>query len=445
MKLLKYKSIHVVSTLAFAAGLITGCDKGGHTPKNWTPDNMTKIRCASPRAFEVEQVNDVRMNMKNKELIVVKTKDITKGDDKTEANMISVKSIQDFANSQEQVHVALDCTTLSGSYTGPGVNGTVEGKLVRITTTSLAISGKNTITQELTDVQVEKVMPDRKAEKTAYALAANKDAEGYNTLVITISVVGADGKKAVRKIKQWTDLDTVAVQNIKNEKVNAGLNPPASQPVTAPAVQPATPTTQTADNTNAQDIKSTLEEKMDAPATYTIEDYRKDQNNPEVIENLTYEDLIKIASASDEEFAKATEEIDVKLKAAAAEKEQQLAAEAKAAEPITTQTGAVGPTQSIATAGTVGPTQSVNTAQPETKEVPKNADGTCDAGVYDAEKEMCLIPVTTEVETKEEPGMSMIPESAAPTAATQTTAPTTLFAQPMRASNADLNGPVVQK
>lgn len=184
------KRIFVASFLIFGLSL-TACSRGKNTPTDWNKDSMLKVKCKSPKAFDLEKEIEalIKSNIEDESaanLYVVRTIPVkhtsTSDEDRGKleyhqapfsGGFPSEVALTEYYNSTMFMSISgltvaetnkLSCSDLSRSYEGPGVESGFVGKLKAITNKSITISAKYD-NGDVTTVTIEKVAADPKTQK----------------------------------------------------------------------------------------------------------------------------------------------------------------------------------------------------------------------------------------------------------------------------------------
>jgi hypothetical protein len=237
-------SLVSAAVVAFAA---IGCSKGDNRPPNWQESNILKGKCASPRAFNLDKVNQSRqLKLNQSKILVLRTylaKDVATNK-MAVLDMAALRSLpsQKFADeitAADAVIVSnVNCNTLNAETMAPGLMAPVVGKIADINTNKIVIIGQKEVegknsTQKI--VTIEKLMPNRKSEKAQYAVAQKNDEMGINTLKITIveKTSGDIENERTTEIIQKTSLNQDETVLVHTSALNGALAAALPQPASA--------------------------------------------------------------------------------------------------------------------------------------------------------------------------------------------------------------------
>ncbi|MCB0350916.1 MAG: hypothetical protein KDD38_07020 [Bdellovibrionales bacterium] len=209
----------VVITSMFMMFTLSACNKGLSRPESWNSSSLLMAKCDSSRAFNMEDLNKHRELLKlSDEAIIAKTS-VEEDKGATTSAAITTMAVL-------PVDVKVDCKTLTATYSGPVVAASEEDKadVAALDGDESSVASKNlvitqdSITGELVDigvdsikikgeamtVTVERVLPDKKADRAGYAKAIEDQKNGYNTFKISIEDPAAE---KVTVLKQDVGLD----------------------------------------------------------------------------------------------------------------------------------------------------------------------------------------------------------------------------------------------
>ncbi|MEQ1664269.1 MAG: hypothetical protein ABL927_02715 [Bdellovibrionales bacterium] len=223
------KNVVIITTsLVFLAGL-SACSKGGK-PAGWTPDNLTKVKCASPLVFNLNAISAKRIEVISQTAdekpahsivlrnYVVKDDVAIKGkiDEKAAAQLVqeslgsnaikSNPSVMTTASAQASQDLgvqvlAQNCAELTTTIMATGLEKPLVGKIKKIESDEIVVVGKD----QDGDVQItiKKVKTDSK-DDAVKALAKADDARGINTLSIKIERNQKDVKRTTEFVSKTT-------------------------------------------------------------------------------------------------------------------------------------------------------------------------------------------------------------------------------------------------
>jgi hypothetical protein len=209
------KSVLAATTLIMISTL-AACSKGTSRPEGWTDAEITKAKCSSPRRFDMSVVNTMRLHkMSQSQLIVVRTILLSDDIQDKSGKVIEQKAadpstllslpvqissteldaaLDDSSQSTDAIKIVnVDCKALTATLVGPIVNQ------IPVSIKSVTISS---ITLVTADKRAEIVV---KKDNSAAAVVA--DANGFNTVNMTITEKQDDGSKRVRVLQQQSTLN----------------------------------------------------------------------------------------------------------------------------------------------------------------------------------------------------------------------------------------------
>lgn len=222
-------SVLIVATMA----LLAACSRGGNVPSTWKGNtavltNLTKAACKSPKALNVNALNQDRLQKLGKSetsngtdsparnaVRTILTKDTGLSDNGSMppgaidiAELPIQQTVEQHQRSEKNMVVQvndINCETLEATYVGPGLKQAIRGQIKGLSHKEIRIEGVDTTTGSNVVVTVSiNDMPKRKGGKPEARNSIEKDlAKGFYKMTVAIAetMKSPDGASSSRTIK----------------------------------------------------------------------------------------------------------------------------------------------------------------------------------------------------------------------------------------------------
>lgn len=195
----------MVSLLGLITALfaLSGCSRGHSRPANFNSKSILKLRCAAPRAFDLQRENSYRAQKLGPDSPYVVRTTMTQttsiNDSQLAADMklrgesstvdsepeISEKSAQAMLTSSELMILEKDCENLEARVKTPASENFMTLKIKAIKFHSIELEGENGLT-----VVIEKDYPDRIEKRREHEIYKHYNDNGINKITATITDPG---------------------------------------------------------------------------------------------------------------------------------------------------------------------------------------------------------------------------------------------------------------